>query len=159
MNPGHKVLTVIFLEASSFASDFDKPPYQPNLSVQARILDPGVSADANIMSNNNEYKHWANTYLSVPAKIRTFKEKIYIDRNQSNIMALGNASVSNTLANAYSQPTSLTAEARMDQLLNDSANATPINHIERLFVYHPTIKDLNTKIANTSFSADVITGL
>ena len=74
-------------------------------------------------------------------------------------MALGNASVSNTLANAYSQPTSLTAEARMDQLLNDSANATPINHIERLFVYHPTIKDLNTKIANTSFSADVITGL
>ena len=144
---------------NSFASDFDKPPYQPNLSVQARILDPGVSADANIMSNNNEYKHWANTYLSVPAKIRTFKEKIYIDRNQSNIMALGNASVSNTLANAYSQPTSLTAEARMDQLLNDSANATPINHIERLFVYHPTIKDLNTKIANTSFSADVITGL
>ena len=59
-------------------------------------------------------------------------------------MALGNASVSNTLASAYSQPTSLTAEVRMSQLLNDSANATPINHIERLFVHHPTIKDLNT---------------
>ena len=53
--------------------------------------------------------------------ISLLEEKIYIDRNQSNIMALGNASVSNTLANAYSQPTSLTAEARMDQLLNDSA--------------------------------------
>ena len=143
----------------SFASDFDKPPYQPNLSVQARILDPGVSADANILSSNSEYTNWANTYISAPSKVRTMTEKIFIDRNQSNIMALGNATISNTIANAYSQPTSFTAESRMSQLINDPANATPINHIERLFVYHPTIKDLNTKIANTTFSNDIITGL
>ena len=144
---------------NSFASDFDKPPYQPNLSVQARILDPSVSVDANIISTNSEYTNWANTYVSAPSKVRTMTEKIFIDRNQSNIMALGNAQISSTIANAYSQPTSLTAETRMSQLLNDPANATPINHIERLFVYHPTIKDLNTKIANTSFSNDIITGL
>ena len=143
----------------SFASDFDKPPYQPNLSIQARILDPAVSADANIISSNSEYSNWANTYVTAPTKIRTMTEKIFIDRNQSNIMALGNASISNTIANAYNQPTSLSAEDRMSQLLNDPANATPINHIERLFVYHPTIKDLNTKIANTTFSNDIITGL
>ena len=144
---------------NSFASDFDKPPYQPNLSVQARILDPGVSADANIISTNSEYTNWANTYISTPVKVRTMTEKIFIDRNQSNIMALGNADISSTIANAYSQHTSFTAETRMSQLLNDPANATPINHIERLFVYHPTIQDLNTKIANTSFSNDIITGL
>ena len=143
----------------SFATDFDLPPYQPNLSVQARILDPNESGDANIISSSNEHKDWTTTYITAPSKIRTFKEKIYIDRNQSNIIALGDSSISSTLANAYSQPTSLTAETRITQLTTDPANATPINHIERLLVHNTVIKDLNTKIANTTFSADVITGL
>ena len=151
----------------SFSTDFDKPPYQPNLSVQAKILDPNESGDANIISSSSEHKDWASTYITAPSKVRTFKEKIFIDRNQSNIMALGKADVTDAevlagasrLAKYYNQPTSLTAETRITQLVNDPANATPVNHIERLLVHNPTIKDLNTKIANTTFSADVITGL
>ena len=144
---------------ASFATDFDLPPYQPNLSVQARILDPNESGDANIISSSSEHKNWTTTYVTAPSKVRTIKEKIFIDRNQSNIMALGDSTISSTLANAYSQPTSLTAETRITQLTTDPANATPINHIERLLVHNTVIKDLNTKIANTTFSADVITGL
>ena len=144
---------------NSFSTDFDLPPYQPNLSVQARILDPGSSGDANIISASNEHKDWSNTYITAPTKVRTFKEKIYIDRNQSNIIALGDSTVSSTLANAYGQPTSTTSEQRITQLTSTPATGTPINHIERVLVHNPTIKDLNTKIANTTFSADVITGL
>ena len=152
---------------NSFSTDFDKPPYQPNLSVQAKILDPTESGDANIISSSSEHKDWASTYITAPTKIRTMTEKIFIDRNQSNIMALGKADVTDAevlagasrLAKYYNQPTSLTAETRITQLVTDPANATPINHIERLLVHNPTIKDLNTKIANTTFSADVITGL
>ena len=144
---------------NSFATDFDLPPYQPNLSVQARILDPNESGDANIISTNGEHKNWSNTYITAPSKVRTIKEKIYIDRHQSNIIALGDSTITSTLANAYNQPTSLTAETRITQLTTDPANATPINHIERLLVHNTVIKDLNTKIANTTFSADVITGL
>jgi len=129
------------------------------LSVQARILDPNESGDANIISTNSEHKNWSNTYITAPSKVRTIKEKIYIDRHQSNIMALGDSTITSTLANAYNQPTSLTAETRITQLTTDPANATPINHIERLLVHNTVIKDLNTKIANTTFSADVITGL
>ena len=143
----------------SFATDFDLPPYQPNLSVQARILDPNESGDANIISTSSEHKDWTSTYITAPAKVRTMTEKIYIDRNQSNIMALGDSTISSTIAHAYGQPTSLTAETRITQLTTDPANATPINHIERLLVHNTVIQDLNTKIANTTFSADVITGL
>ena len=143
----------------SFATDFDLPPYQPNLSVQARILDPGVSADANIISTSSEHSNWANTYITVPSKVRTFNQKIYIDRTQSNILPLGDATVIGTLANALSQPTSTTAEARITQLIAATPVATPINHIERLLVHDETIKALNTQIADDSFSADVITGL
>ena len=154
-------------KTTSFATDFDLPPYQTNLSVQARILDPGVSADANIISTSSEHSNWANTYITAPTKVRTFNQKIYIDRNQSNIMALGDATVTDAevlagaskLAKVYSQPTSTTAEQRMTQLLATTPVATPINHIERLLVHNPTIKALNTQIANTTFSADVITGL
>ena len=142
----------------SFATDFDRPPYQPNLSVESRILQDGSSSDALILTEDKEYVNWTNNFSNNSTKIRTLTEKIYFDRNAPEIIPINNVGVSN-LATGYSQPQSNTVAERMSQLSNASGNATPINHIERVFTYNPVITDLTKKIADTTtYSSDVIAG-
>ena len=142
----------------SFATDFDRPPYQPDLSVQSRILDDASSSDVTILTQNADYVNWTNNYSNNATKIRTIKEKIFFDRNASEITAINNVGVSK-LATGYGQPQSNTSAIRMQQLSNVLSNATPINHIERVFKYNTVITGLTTKIADTTtYSSDVIAG-
>ena len=144
---------------NSFATDFDRPPYQPDFSVDARILDDGNSSDAVILTNNDEYVNWTNNYSNNNTKIRTITEKLFFDRTDTEISPINNVGVSN-MASGYGQPQSNTSAERMAQLSNVSSNATPINHIERVFKYNPVINDLTTKINDTvTYSSDVIAGL
>ena len=142
----------------SFATDFDRPPYQPDLSVASRILDDGNSSDAVILTNNEDYVNWTNNYSNNSTKIRTITEKMFFDRTASEIMPINNVGLAN-LASGYGQPQSNTSAERMSQLSNASSNATPINHIERVFAYNTVITDLTKKIADTTtYSSDVIAG-
>jgi hypothetical protein len=148
----------------SFATDFDRPPYQPDLSVESRILDDASSSDVTILTQNDDYVNWTNNYSNNATKIRTIKEKIYFDRTSSEIKPIfdhtnsdGVATVQ--MANDYKQPQSNTSAIRMQQLSNVLSNATPINHIERVFKYNTVITGLTEKIADTTtYSSDVIAG-
>ena len=142
----------------SFATDFDRPPYQPDLTVASRILDDGNSSDALILTNNEDYVNWTNNYSNNSTKIRTITEKIFFDRIDTEISPINNVGVSN-MATGYGQPQSNTSAERMEQLSNASSNATPINHIERVYTYNTVITDLTKKIADTdTYSSDIIAG-
>ena len=148
----------------SFATDFDRPPYQPDLSTTAKILDDSNSGDVSILTNNTEYVNWTNNYSNNATKIRTITEKIFIDRIDDEISPIYDHTDSNgiltvQLASKYNQPQSNTSAIRMEQLSNASSNATPINHIERVFKYNTVITDLTKKIADTdTYSSDIIAG-
>ena len=143
---------------NSFATDFDRPPYQPDLSVESRILQDGNSSDAVILTNNADYVNWTNNYSNNSTKIRTITEKMFFDRTASEILPINNNGTV-TMASGYNQPQSNTSAERMTQLSNTSSNATPINHIERVFTYNTVITDLTKKIADTTtYSSDVIAG-
>ena len=148
----------------SFATDFDRPPYQPDLSTTAKILDDNNSADVSILTNNTEYVNWSNNYSNNSTKIRTITEKIFIDRIDDEISPIydhtdKNGIMTVQLASKYKQPQSNTSAIRMEQLANASSNATPINHIERVFKHNTVVTDLTKKIANTSiYSSDIIAG-
>jgi len=142
----------------SFATDFDRPPYQPDLSVESRILDDGNSSDALILTQNDDYVNWTNNYSNNSTKIRTITEKMFFDRTASEILPINNNGTV-TMASGYGQPQSNTSAERMAQLSNASSNATPINHIERVFKYNTVITDLTDKIADTTtYSSDIIAG-
>ena len=148
----------------SFATDFDRPPYQPDLSITAKILDDSNSGDVSILTNNTEYVNWTNNYSNNATKIRTITEKIFIDRINDEISPIYDHTDSNgiltvQLASKYNQPQSNTSAIRMEQLSDASSNATPINHIERVFKYNTVITDLTKKIADTdTYSSDIIAG-
>ena len=148
----------------SFATDFDRPPYQPDLSVESRVLDDASSSDAVILTQNDDYVNWTNNYSNNASKIRTIKEKMYFDRTASEIAPVydhtdSSGIVTVQMANDYKQPQSNTSAIRMQQLSNVLSNATPINHIERVFKYNTVITGLTEKIADTTtYSSDVIAG-
>ena len=148
----------------SFATDFDRPPYQPDLSVESRILDDASSSDVTIITQNDDYVNWTNNFSNNATKIRTIKETIHFDRTASEIKPIFNHTNSGGVATVqmatdYKQPQSNTSAIRMQQLSNVLSNATPINHIERVFKYNTVVTGLTEKIADTTtYSSDVIAG-